>query len=87
MDIEPLKACQAIETYIHPELRKGIGSGTDKGNSQADAKSKCLIDKCLPCHADKALRLKKVISGKALFLVQAPFLNSFRQVREGKKLC
>lgn len=41
----------------HLELRRrgrGLGLQMQKDNSQKDKKSRCLINKCLPCHADES---------------------------------
>lgn len=57
-----LKGSQAIEAYIHPELKNRIEARVAKGeegSSQEDEKNRCLVIRCLPRHADEAFRLKK----------------------------
>ena len=54
-DNEMLLDIQAIEAYCYTDLRRGIGLGLGKEERQftGDGKSKCLVKKCLPCHAEK----------------------------------
>ena len=74
---------QAIKAYIPSELRRrGWGSGALKGkNSQGDKKNRCLINKFLPDHADNSFWYTKSSLLISVFLVQVPYLNSFRQLK------
>ena len=45
-----------------------------------------MVNKCLPCHADKSLGYKKLFLVNALFLVQVPYLNSSRHLRGREKI-
>lgn len=50
-----LKGSQASEAE---KWDRDLGFQREEGNSQEGEKSKCLVNKYLPCRADKSLRLK-----------------------------
>lgn len=54
-------------------------------NSQDDKKSKYLENQCLPCPAEKIFWCKKLSLVIVVFLIQAPCLNCFRQLKERLK--
>ena len=75
-----LKGIQAIEAYMPSWVKeKGVrvwGFKGEEDNAQEDEKSKYLVNKCLPCHADKSSWYKKLSLVIALFLVQEPYLKN-----------
>ena len=88
-----LSGSQEIEAYMSSWAKeKGVGVCDFKGeenNSQEYGKSKCLVNKCLPCSADKSFWCKKKKKKSSfvitLLLIQAPYLKSFRQLRGRQK--
>ena len=55
-DNEKLPDIQAIEAYCHSELRRrsrGLGLQREEKQFTGDGKSKCLVNKCLSCRAEK----------------------------------
>lgn len=78
-----LPGSKIIESYMplwakEKQVRVWDSKG-EEVNSQGDKKTKCLVNKCLPCHVDKSFWYKKCTLVVALFLAQAPFLNCLRQ--------
>ena len=76
-----LSGSEEVETYIPfwaKEKRvRGWSLKGEEDSSQEDAKNKCL-----PCYADKSFWYKKLFLAIALSLLQGPYLNFFRQLRE-----
>lgn len=83
------KGSQAIEAYISSWLRKGLrakGFKEEEGNSQEDEKRKCMVTKCLPCHADKFLKQKALFGNRSLPAAH-PLSKFFEAVKSrGEKL-
>lgn len=84
------KAVRQLRFIYHPELRKGTGIwvfkevvvGAGRSNSQKGKESKYLANKCLLYHAAMSCRWNTWSLIIALFLVHAPFLKGFMQVKE-----
>lgn len=78
IDMRLKKTARQVRLEDHPELRKGRegwGFKGEKGNSQkGDGKRKCMVNRvCLA--RQNSLSGENIVSGVALFLVQASFLR------------
>lgn len=53
-------------------MARGLDFREEEVNSQEDEKNKCLVNKYLPCHSNKSLSGKKVISSHRHFIISHP---------------